>query len=54
MYNLACAYARMERNDEALNMLQDSFEMRQRILPADHPEIGNEIILDQLRVTNSN
>jgi hypothetical protein len=48
MYNLACSYAQMDRNDEALIMLQDSFEMRQRILPADHPDIGNEIIIDQL------
>ena len=48
MYNLGCLYGRADRNQEALLMLENSFEMRQRILPASHPEIGNEFLLHSL------
>jgi tetratricopeptide (TPR) repeat protein len=47
MYNLGCAYGRANRFQEAIQLLQNSFEMRQRILSADHPDHGNEIALDQ-------
>ena len=45
IYNLGCAYGRVHRFQEALHLLENSFEMRQRLLPADHSDLGNEICL---------
>jgi hypothetical protein len=47
MYNLGCLYGKTGHTQEAVLMLQNSYQMRRRALPANHPDIGDEIALDQ-------
>ena len=40
MYNLGTSYISVERFDEALVMNEKALKFRQRVVPADHPDIG--------------
>ena len=40
MYNLGVTYGELGRHSEALAMRESVLEFRRRVLPADHPDIG--------------
>jgi hypothetical protein len=40
MNNLAATYSYLGRHSEALAMVESVLEFRRRVLPADHPDIG--------------
>ncbi len=40
MHNVAEMYSALGRHSEALAMLESVLEFRRRVLPADHPDIG--------------
>ena len=40
MVNLATSYSYLGRHDEALEMREKTLEFRRRVLPENHPEIG--------------
>jgi hypothetical protein len=40
MHNLAQTYSKLERHADALAMFEQVLEFRRRVLPANHPEIG--------------
>ena len=40
MNNLACSYSALGRHDEALEMREKTLEFRRRVLPENHPDIG--------------
>jgi hypothetical protein len=42
MGNLAATYSELGRHSEALAMRESVLEFRRRVLPADHPHIGEE------------
>ena len=40
MGNLANSYSDLGRHEEALEMLEKTLEFRRRVLPENHPDIG--------------
>ena len=40
MQGLACSYSALGRHDEALEMEEKTLEFRRRVLPENHPDIG--------------
>ena len=40
MGNLAASYSDLGRHDEALEMEEKTLEFRRRVLPENHPDIG--------------
>ncbi len=40
MNNLAYSYSALERHDEALEMREKTLEFYRRVLPENHPDIG--------------
>jgi hypothetical protein len=40
MYNLGAAYCGVKRFQESLVMNEKALKFRQRVVPADHPDIG--------------
>ena len=40
MGNLGTSYSKLGRHSEALAMQESVLEFRRRVLPADHPDIG--------------
>ncbi len=40
MHNLAATYSKLERHADALAMFEQVLEFRRRVLPANHPDIG--------------
>ena len=40
MHNLALTYSALGKHTDALAMREQVLEFRRRVLPADHPEIG--------------
>ena len=40
MNNLALSYSKLGRHNEALAMRERVLEFRRRVLPEDHPDIG--------------
>ena len=40
MYNLASSYSALGRHEEALEMNEKTLEFRRRVLPENHPDIG--------------
>ena len=40
MSNLASTYSELGRHSDALAMQESVLELRRRVLPADHPDIG--------------
>jgi hypothetical protein len=40
MHNLACTYDELGRYQDAVAMGEKALEFRRRVLPANHPEIG--------------
>ena len=40
MTALASCYSKLERNQDAVLLLEESLEFQRRVLPANHPEIG--------------
>ena len=40
MHNLADSYYHLGRHDEALEMREKTLEFRRRVLPENHPDIG--------------
>ncbi len=45
MNNLAEMYSELGRQSEALAMKESVLEFRRRVLPADHPDIGEGHVL---------
>ena len=45
MHNVAEMYYELGRHSEALAMLESVLEFRRRVLPADHPDIGEGHVL---------
>jgi hypothetical protein len=46
MNNLASTYYKLGRHADALAMLERALEFQRRVLPANHPEIG-EVCVDR-------
>jgi hypothetical protein len=44
MHDLATTYVVLGRHNEALSLQQEVLEFNRRVLPEDHPHIGNEIV----------
>ena len=40
MYNLAISYFALGRHDEALELRERTLEFQRRVLPENHPDIG--------------
>ena len=40
MYNVGVSYISVERFEESLVMNKKTLDLRRRVLPADHPDIG--------------
>ena len=40
MHNLGCVFAALKRHSDALAMFERVLELYRRVLPEDHPEIG--------------
>ena len=40
MHNLAVSYSYLGRHEEALEMQEKTLEFRRRVLPENHPDIG--------------
>ncbi len=40
MHNLGLSYGQVGRRDDALVLLKQTLDFRQRLLPENHPEIG--------------
>ena len=40
MQGLACSYSDLGRHDEALEMREKTLEFYRRVLPENHPDIG--------------
>ena len=45
MHNLASTYSKLKKHSEALAMKESVLEFRRRVLPADHPDIGEGHVL---------
>jgi hypothetical protein len=46
MHNLASAYHELGRYSDALALQKEALEFRQRIMPGDHPSIGDIDVCD--------
>ena len=44
MNNLASTYSKLGRHNEALAMFERVLEFRRRVLPEDHPDIGEGLV----------
>ena len=45
MYNLAYSYSALGRHEEALEMNEKTLEFRRRVLPENHPDICEGVVV---------
>ncbi len=50
MSNLAQTYSTLGKHSDALAMFESVLELRRRVLPADHPDIGQSHFLECCRI----